>query len=247
MAPPSICYKRKMGAAWFLLFFLPGAVAQAADICDPGKLTGPYAFQLSGLTTISATPKTTASLGRIVFDGSGGVSGTASSTFSGLLLGNPVTGTYQAQADCSISWKLQDDSGAFQHFSGTFSGDGSRVEFRQTDPGGVQHGIMQKTPDACSAADLQEKYKFIVSGSTTPMQSGQVARAVSADGTVDVGANGSFKVDSDCSVRFTLTLPAETSPLAMRGFLVNGGKEILAFQTDPGSMVAARLRSDQSK
>jgi hypothetical protein len=30
----------------------------------------------------------------------------------------------------------------------------------------------------------------------------------------------------------------------MRGFLVNGGKEILAFQTDPGAMVSARLTSD---
>lgn len=29
-----------------------------------------------------------------------------------------------------------------------------------------------------------------------------------------------------------------------RGFLVSGGKEILAFQTDPGAMVAARLTSD---
>jgi hypothetical protein len=30
----------------------------------------------------------------------------------------------------------------------------------------------------------------------------------------------------------------------MRGFLVNGGKEILAFQTDPGAMVSALLTSD---
>jgi hypothetical protein len=32
--------------------------------------------------------------------------------------------------------------------------------------------------------------------------------------------------------------------MTMRGFLVEGGKEILAFQTDPGAMVAARLSSD---
>jgi hypothetical protein len=38
---------------------------------------------------------------------------------------------------------------------------------------------------------------------------------------------------------------AEPSPImSMRGFLVNGGKEILAFQTDPGAMVAARFTSD---
>ncbi len=110
----------------FLLLLLPGMAAHAADVCDPAKLAGPYAFQLSGPTTISGTPKPTASLGRIVFDGSSGVSGTASATFSGLLLGNPVTGTYEAKSDCSVTWKLQDDSGAFQNFSGTLSTDAGR-------------------------------------------------------------------------------------------------------------------------
>jgi hypothetical protein len=54
---------------------------------------------------------------------------------------------------------------------------------------------------------------------------------------------------SGCSVRFRLTLqgdgPAEgRSPIAMRGFPVAGGQEILAFQTDPGAIVAARFNFD---
>jgi hypothetical protein len=228
----------------FLLVLLPGAAAKAGNVCTPTKLVGPYAFQLSGSTTISGTPKLTASLGRITFDGSGSLSGTASTTFSGLLLGNPVTGTYEAKSDCSVKWTLRDDSGAFQNFSGTLSTDGARVEFRQTDPGGAPHGIMQKTSDSCSAADLQKKYKFAVSGGTTPMQPGGVPHTVSAEGTIDVAENGSFQVDSDCSVHFVWTLPPGPSPMTMRGFLVNGGKEILAFQTDPGAMVAARFRPD---
>jgi hypothetical protein len=172
------------------------------------------------------------------------LSGTASAAFTGLVLGNPVTGTYEAKVDCSVSWKLQDDSGAFQHFSGTISADGTRGEFRQTDPGGAPRGIMQKTPDSCSVADLQQKYKFTASGSTTPMQPGEVPHTISVEGTVDVVQNASFQVDSDCSVHFVLTLPPGSSTMTMRGFLVNGGKEILAFQTDPGAMVAARLRSN---
>lgn len=223
--------------------------AQAGDVCNPTNLAGPYAFQLSGSTAISGTPKPTASLGRITFDGSGSLSGTVSATFSGVLLGNAVTGAYEAKTDCSVTWKLQDDSGAFQNFSGTLSPDGTRVQFRQTDPGGAQRGIMQKTSDSCSAADLQKRYKFTVSGSTTPMQPGEVPQTISAEGTLDVAENGSFQVDSDCSVHFVLILPSGPSPMTippmtMRGFLVNGGKEILAFQTDPGAMVAARFRSD---
>ena len=232
------------------LVLVPGLAAEAAGVCNPADLLGPYAFQLTGLTDIAGTPKPTASLGRLVFDGRGGLSGTASATFSGLLLGNPVSGSYEAKPDCAVVWKLQDDSGGFQHFSGTLSPDGTRVQFKQTDPGGAQHGLMQKTSETCSAADLRAKYHFTLSGSTTPMQPGDVTRVVSATGTLDTAENGSFKVEDDCSVRFRLTLPAqdgkaaERSTLAMRGFLVSGGREILAFQTDPGAMVAARFTSD---
>jgi hypothetical protein len=131
---------------WLLLLFLfPSSLAHAADVCNPADLVGPYAFQLMGLTDISGPPRPTVSLGRVVFDGQGGLSGTASAMFRGLLLGNPVTGSYEAQSDCSVIWKLQDDSGGFQNFSGTFSADGDGIQFKQTDPGGAQHGIMKRT------------------------------------------------------------------------------------------------------
>ncbi len=234
-----------MRTNWLLLLLLlPGLAAQAADACNPADLAGPYAFQLSGLTDISGTPEPTVGLGRITFDGHGGLSGTVSATFAGLLLGNPVVGSYEAKSDCSVIWKLQDDSGAFQNFGGTLSTDGARVQFKQTDPGGVQRGIMQKTADNCLAADLRKKYNFTVSGSTTPMVPGEVPRTVSSKGTINIAENGSFEVGSDCSVHFVLTLPPEPSPMTMRGFLVDGGTEILAFQTDPGAMVAARFNAD---
>jgi hypothetical protein len=149
-----------------------------------------------------------------------------------------VTGSYEAKSDCSITWKLQDTSGAFQNFSGTLSPDAASVQFKQTDPGGAPRGIMKKTSDACSAA--------------TPMQPDETSHLVSGKGTLDPASNGSFQVDSDCSVRFVMILPAqdgqvaEPSPIMnMRGFLVDGGKEILAFQTDPGTMVSARFTSDE--
>src|SRR5260221_6807700 len=106
-----MCSTFCMRPNWLLLLLLlPGAAAQADDVCNPTTLFGLYAFQLSGWTTISGTPKPTASLGRITFDGSGSLSGTASAVFSGLLLGNPVSGAYEAKSDCSVTWKLQDDS-----------------------------------------------------------------------------------------------------------------------------------------
>jgi hypothetical protein len=217
-----------------------------ADVCDPAKVIGPYAFQLSGTTKISGAEKPTTSLGRLVFDGKGNLSGTASAMYTGLLLGNPVTGTYEAKYDCSITWKLQDDSGAFQNFSGTVSTDLSRVQFRQTDPGGAERGIMLKTPAQCTTSDLQPKYNYSVSGSTIPMQEGGVPRTVSAKGSLVV-AESEVQIDSDCTLQFDLLLRSpdgDLMPMRMRGFLVNGGKEILAIQTDPGAMVFGRFNSD---
>ena len=76
--------------------------ANAADVCNPRDFQGPYGFQLTGETTVSGDPQPAASLGRLVFDGDGGVSGTSSVKFAGLLLGNPVTGTYEARTDCGV-------------------------------------------------------------------------------------------------------------------------------------------------
>jgi hypothetical protein len=225
-----------------LLLLIPLAAAHAADVCNPLHLQGPYVFQLSGSTTISGSPQPTVSLGRIVFDGSGKLSGTSSVTFSGILLGNPVTGTYEAKEDCSLTWQLQDDSGAYQHFRGKLSPDLSRAQFRQIDSGGTG-GVLQKTSDSCTPADLRANYNFVLSGSTKELRPGQVAHSVAARGTVDTVRNGTFQVDTDCTVHFSLSLPPPNGPLPiqLRGFLVDDGKEILGFQTDPGAMVSARL------
>jgi len=230
--------------AWGIVLFSLCAGARA-DICNPARLSGAYAVQLSGVTRISGTAKPTDSLGRLVFDGSGNLSGTSSTMLAGYLVGNPVTGFYKADWDCSVSWELQDDSGAYQHFRGTFSPDLNRGEFKQTDPGGVQHGVLRKIPAQCTRADLRPKYKFTVSGSTTPMVEGEEARQVSGQGTFEV--NDAVAVDQDCTVRFELRLLNEDTPpltVRMRGVVTDSGKTILAIATDPGTMVAAELDSE---
>ncbi len=235
-----------------LLLLVPVGVIQAAVSCNPAKLSGSYAFELSGQTNISGTTQPTVALGRITFGDSfnysGAISGTSSVKFGGFLLGNPVTGDYQANPDCTATWQLQDPSGNYQHFSGRYTADGMRVQFRQTDPGGIRNGIMQKTSDSCAASDLKSQYSYDVSGNTTPMLPGEVAHTISGKGVIDTVREGDFQVDSDCAVHFTLTLrssdgQSDSSPMTMRGFLVNEGKEILAFETEPGAMVSARLTS----
>ncbi len=251
---------------WRALLIFAGLVSlRAADVCDPKSLQGPYGFQISGETTISGEAKPATSLGRIVFGAEGAVSGYASVMFAGYLLGNPVTGTYEAHGDCTVSWSLQDDSGAFQHFSGTVSGDGSRVHFQQTDPGAARRGIMTRTGDACQMADLRKAYDFTLSGSFTPMSPGDAASTVDAKGFIRADSGGHFiltrqgnphaptevgvELQPDCTVEFEMAVPAADGsllPVKLRGIVVDGAREILAMQTDPGWMVAAKFTAEAS-
>jgi hypothetical protein len=230
-----------------------------ADVCNPKDLQGPYGFQLSGETSISGESQPVANIGRIVLAGDGGISGYSTVMFAGYLLGNPVTGTYEARWDCTITWSLQDDSGAFQHFSGVATSDGKRVSFSQTDPGGAQRGTMVKTSAECKVKDLRKAYAFTLSGSTIPMVPGETSSTVAAKGVIQTDGNAGFKltpednsaaptdvaitVDAECIVAVELMLPVTVGgtavPVMLRGILIDEGKQILAIGTNPGAMLSA--------
>jgi hypothetical protein len=219
----------------WLIFVLAvsASVSWAANVCSETEVQGPYGAQLSGVTRIAGTPKPAVSLARIVFNADKSVAGYSSVNFDGLLLGNPVTGTYEIKSDCTMSWSLQDDSGAFQHFSGTVTPGGNRVEFQQADPDTGQHGIMVGTSDACTAADFRARYTFTLSGASTK----RVLNAAS-DGTFTTAdGSGTFTVDPDCVVHIEFGV----GEIKLRGILVNKGAEILAIQIDPGKTVSARF------
>ena len=247
-----------------ILMALAMLPARAAYECNKQAISGPYGFQLSGMTTISGTSAPAVAIARIVFDGDGNISGYSSVNFNGLLLGNPVTGKYEVATDCAMSWSLQDDSGAFQHFSSSIKAGTNRVAFHQTDPGTGLRGTLMKTAETCKASDFRADYSFALSGVSTALATGGARRNVSAKGAIHMDAEskltltqtltpgsrvltvpGTIEVKSDCFVTFELTLP-EPDPgmspaVKLRGILVDGGKEILAIQTDPGESVSARF------
>ena len=246
MTAPSIIAAFAWIGVWPLV-----ASAQTTNVCDPAKLQGAYGFQLSGRTTISGDSKPVASIGRLEFDGQGAISGVSSVNFAGYFLGNPVTGKYEAQTDCSIVWSLQDDSGAWQHFEGKLTPDLLAAQFHQTDPGGAANGTMQMVAPTCSAAGLAARYSFSLSGNVLPMNPGDVPRRISvtgmaepdAAGTIELtigeaAGSGTIAIDADCIAQLTLALPSGDT-VALRGVLVDGGKRILAIETDPGSTVIA--------
>lgn len=197
-----------------LLGLLLAGAAWAADACYTNVAQGSYGFLLWGTTTASGAAKPIASIGRLTLDGRGGISGTSSVMFADYLLGNPVTGSYEARTDCSITWKLQDDSGNWQHFKGKFSTDGTHITFTQTDATAPHNGTMIKSPDACSADTLQaRRYEW-------------------AHGTV---GGKDLTVEDDCFVSFGLNGDQ------FRGIVVDGGREVLAIRSNPGAPLTVRL------
>jgi hypothetical protein len=232
--------------------------AGAATSCTGREVGGSYGLQLSGLTTISGVATPIAVLARLVFDGEKSIAGSSSVNFNGLLLGNPVTGTYEVKPDCTMSLSLQDDSGAFQHFGGTVAPGGGKVVVRQTDPDTGEGGILVRTAAACQATDVRARYAFTLSGAYTPLAPGGVSGAISAKGVIEADpsgkftlsrdsatAEGTFEVDPDCIVRFEFLLPADGAqaaiPMKLRGILVDESRQILAIHTDPSAVVSAKF------
>ena len=243
-----------MKVLWLLVLGLPCFAA----VCSETDFLGTYGFQLSGTTTISGVETPIASIGRLVLEADGKMSGVSSVNFNGLFLGNPVTGTYKIQTDCSVTWGLQDDSGAWQRFAGSAEPGGASVQFHQTDPGTVNtRGVFERTPADCGAQAFQGRYALSITGRGTPYKTSGAPGRLSADGTAEAdGAgnlaltwsggktSGTYSVDSDCTVQleFGIAPDQDSSDLVkLRGILVNGGKEVLAVQTDPERVAVAKL------
>src|SRR5436190_6840285 len=222
-----------------------------AQMCTGRTISGPYGLQLSGNVTISGTEAPAAALATVNLSDDGKITGYSSVNFDGLLLGNPVTGTYELNPDCVLVLSLQDDSGAIQHFRGTVAAEGGRIEIRQTDPGTGERGILMRTGESCSEASLRREYSFTLSGTATKIATGGPPQPVSASGnlrlnadrklvvTRPVAAPVTFEVQSDCVVKLEFPLSAGGDPVHLRGILANGGSAILAIQTDPGRPAAA--------
>ena len=197
------------------------------------------------------------SIGRLVFDDKGGVTGVSSADLDGYFLGNPVTGSYTFNTDCSLTFQLQDTSGAFQHFAGKAAPYGARVEVHQTDSDTGERGVLEKAVTGCQTGSLHGDYKFALSGTASqfatlqePGSAVSIAGTLSADGAGNLvfvsdggKTTGSYQADSDCIVEMELGVAQGNSAaiVKLRGVLVNGGKLLLAAESDPAAIATARL------
>jgi hypothetical protein len=229
-----------------------GGLTQAQDVCSGNELAGAYGFQLWGETHIPPIANPAAVLGRLTFGDEGKVSGLVSVNFNGYYLGNPVTGTYDIQTNCHFTFALQDDSGAFQHFEGIVKPDGNTGAVHQSDPGTGGSGVLEKSPDACSAEEFHGRYAFTMSGVTTPLATGEPGSKVSRSGVIDADGKGGFTltegktqaagtytVETECFAE--IDLPDSTK---LRAVVVKEWKQVLAISANPALTGTAKFTAE---
>ena len=204
------------------------ATVTHAETCDARVFNGAYGFSLSGATHIGDRVRSAAVIGRVVVEDSEHLAGVSSVSFMGLVFGNRIIGTYKVQTDCTIMWTFQDSSGGLQHFAGTMTVDGSRIEFRQTDSGSPQNGLMLRSMSACSEPGLVRSFDFAASGSTVDLLNRAETRTVDLQGTLTTdGAHhlaylsengeppapaGTYDLSEDCFVTLVVNLPSGQAP-----------------------------------
>jgi hypothetical protein len=142
------------------------------------------------------------------------------------------------------------------------SADGTRIAFRQSDPGGAPNGIMMQSGASCSAADFRGRYSLSVAGDLVDVDSNQVTGkiawsgliesdgqgnlAYAADASAPFEGAGTFQMEDDCIIDISLELTSGESESGtgvsnFRGVLVNGGKAVIGIESDPGTVVTLRL------
>jgi hypothetical protein len=120
---------------------------------------------------------------------------------------------------------------------------------------------MLRTMDGCSESSLAGKFNLIISGATldidTAVESGRVSFTglLIADGAGGLSfatrpnlptlTAGTYDVHDDCFMELALELRigSKTEAMHFRAIVVEKGREVLAIQTDPGTVVALRLVS----
>lgn len=231
--------------------------------CTNASLQGTYGFIARG-TTLADSPLPSAlqgpfaSGGVSTFDGQGHFVLTSTSSFNGVIQPVAVNGTYQVNGDCSYT--SQAENGVT--FRAVIIDDGREVLILQTTPAVVIAGTASRQPSRCDRKTLQGgTYGFVAEGAAGPptlpaeltgplagvgtvvfeRDSSFTLTAVrSANGVIDpapLALTGTYSMNPDCtfSMAFDVGFTFEAA-------IVNGGKEILFVETDPGTALIVKAK-----
>jgi hypothetical protein len=224
--------------------------------CSNASLSGTYGF-VHDETDSNGAPFT-AALTQIIFDSKTATfTGHTTASHDGVIATESVSGTYTVASNCTgtgtpmgaIPFSIVVTSRGF--FALHLFAEGFAV--KQGSPkctkGGLQGnygfemtGAFLPAPSATAVAVIGD-LKLLVDRSGEGVIGGHVS--VSEDGTflLEEPVSGSYTVATDCTGTLTVT-PKGSSALNFSFMMVGGGKEMLAIETDTGTVVSGTLLKD---
>jgi hypothetical protein len=245
-----------------LASFALGSAAWAA--CSNSSVTGIYAY-LGGGTDSSGTAEAT--LLQLTIDSSKGTfTGTGTGSTDGVIETGAVSGTYAVASNCTATGMVT-IGGKSHSFSGVVTSTGG-LKLVDGKTGATTEGyeVAQGSPTCTNAGikgsfgleaagtfvkgapftgpvDLIGELLFSVNDAGDGVITGEVAG--SENGTIlsfaDEPVTGSYSVDAGCVGNASIT-PKGKSTLNFTFVVVNGGKELLAIETDADTIVTGTLQ-----
>lgn len=242
----------------FALIIAGTQVARAS--CSNASVKGSYGIISTGL---NGSSQPAASVDQVTVDGAGHISGTSTKSIDGSIVDYTLTGSYSIAANCTGTATFTNQDGQTEHDkiylnNASATGLNTGAFLIQSDAQHVQSSIaVAQGAATCNDLGVKNSYSFESTG--TVMGTGQVAAAgrltlsgtgsisgtetLSLDGTIhaSVSVTGSYTINSNCTGSATIT-PTGLSAVHLNLVVVNGGKELLAVETDPNTIVTATFQ-----
>jgi hypothetical protein len=224
----------------------------AGATCSNASLSGTYGF-LHGGTDSNGAPNSTA-VSQLTFDSTTGTfTGDTTSSHDGVITTFSFTGIYAVAPNCTGTGTPT----AANRFSLVVTSTG----FLAFHPGSVGFAVKQGSP-TCTNAGVQGSFGLETTGTRVigPVAFiGELQLSVNAlgegvlrghvagseEGSIltfaDEPVTGSYRVDANCTGWATIR-PEGRSEMHFSLVVVDGGKEMLAIETDPGTVVSGTLQ-----
>ncbi len=247
----------KIAIALFTLILNVHSMAHA--VCSNASIKGTYGILSTGLNG-SAQPAS--SVDQITVDGMGNLSGTSTKSIDGTIVTYNIIGTYSITASCTGTAIFNNQEGDIEHdniFLNGLSAGGiySGAFLIQTDKSHVQSSIAVAQGTAtCTNLGVKHPYSLEATGVVTGTGQVAIAGRLTLDGSGSItgtatfslnGAihsavqtTGTYSINSDCSGTAVLT-PKGLPTIDLSLVVVNSGKEIMAVETDPNTIMAGTL------
>jgi hypothetical protein len=227
------------------------AVRPAVAACSNASLNGVYGYyhgRPGGAGNLRVL------VGQIIADGNGNLSGSWTMSFNGSISIGTFTGSYLMSANCTGSFQIFGEDISVAHFNIVLDDSHHGFQMIQTDTGFDQPGFgISQGNVSCGLTGKKQTFATNLAGVQIASSAAEGAVGqITLDGhgnisgfeTFSVGGTisgavvtGTYSMNSDCLGMAQIT-PSGGPTTNFNTVVVNGGKEMLLFETDNTTLIA---------